>query len=197
MQARAPLFQAETEITLSFPKSDALDRAIKGMKMRDESAAIQVNHLSFTLHPSAFILFASLALLIVTFACNVGQQQRQTNIPEAAQAVINDVTANIEAGRDDLIYREAAEEWRRHATPEQSRAIFETLRAKLGPVKERARQTVHEEQKTAGEMAGHRLVIRYETRFERGQGMETFTLVERDGGRWLLAGYLVNSDALK
>jgi hypothetical protein len=160
---------------------------------------LKLNNFTFILHPSAFVFFVSLALLFVTLGCGAGQQQqrRQTNIPEAAQATIDDVTANIEAARDDLIYREAAEEWRRNATPEQSHAIFETLRAKLGPIKERARQTVHEEQKTAGESAGHRLVIRYETKFDRGEGMETFTLVERDGGRWLLAGYLVNSDALK
>jgi hypothetical protein len=132
----------------------------------------------------------------LTLACNVGQQQRPTNIPDAAQATIDTVTANIEAARDDMIYREAAEEWRRSATPAESKAIFETLRLKLGKIKERARQTVHEEQKTAGDRAGHRLVIRYDTKFERGDGMETFTLVERDG-RWLLAGYLVNSDALK
>jgi len=160
----------------------------------------RLNHLSSILPSSAFIFFASLALLFVTFGCGVSQQQqqrRQTNIPEAAQATMDNVTANIEAARDELIYREAAEEWRRNATPEQSHTIFETLRTKLGPVKERTRQTVHEEQKTAGETAGHRLVIRYETKFERGAGMETFTLVERDGGRWLLAGYLVNSDALK
>lgn len=153
----------------------------------------------FNLKRRAFILhLASFILIFLMFGCGVGQQQqRQTRIPDAAQAALDNVMANIEAGRDDLIYREAAEEWRSTSTPEQSRAIFETLRAKLGPVKERARQTIHEEQKTAGEMAGHRLVIRYETRFERGQGMETFTLVERDGGRWLLAGYMVNSDALK
>lgn len=150
-----------------------------------------LNSFTFILTPLAFILLA------LTLACNVGQQPpQQTDIPEAAQATIDSVTANMEAGRDDLIYAQAAEEWRRTSTPEQSRAIFETLRVKLGPVKERARQTVHEEQKTAGQAAGHRLVIRYETKFERGAGMETFTLVERDG-RWLLAGYLVNSDALK
>ncbi|HVG33077.1 MAG TPA: DUF4019 domain-containing protein [Pyrinomonadaceae bacterium] len=160
----------------------------------------KLNNFTFILPSSAFIFFVSLALLFVMSGCGASQQQqqrRQTNIPEAAQATIDDVTANIEAARDDLIYAQAAEEWRRNATPEQSRAIFETLREKLGPIKERARQTVHEEQKTAGESAGHRLVIRYETKFDRGEGMETFTLVERDGGRWLLAGYLVNSDALK
>jgi hypothetical protein len=164
---------------------------------RMKARLLKLNDFTFILHPSAFIFFVSLALLFLTFACNVGQQQQQTDIPDAAQATIDSVTANIEAGRDDAIYAQAAEEWRRNATPEQSRAIFETLRTKLGPIKDRARQTVHEEQKTAGEAAGHRLVIRYETKFERGAGMETFTLVERDGGRWLLAGYLVNSDTLK
>ena len=148
-------------------------------------------------HPSSFILHPFLfgVLLILTLACNAGQQ-RQTSIPDAAQATIDAVTANIEAARDDMIYREAAEEWRRTATAEQSKATFETLRLKLGKIKERARKTVHEEQKTAGEAAGHRLVIRYDTKFERGDGMETFTLIERDG-RWLLAGYMVNSDVLK
>jgi hypothetical protein len=138
-----------------------------------------------------------LALLILSLGCSVGpQQERQSSIPEEAQATVNRVTADMEAGQDEKIYREAAEEWRRNATPDQSRAIFEMLRQKLGHVRERARQTVHDEQKTGGETPIHRLVIRYETKFEHGDGMETFTLLERDG-RWLLAGYMVNSDALK
>ncbi len=130
--------------------------------------------------------------------CSVGQQQRErpSSIPAEAQTTVDRVTAQIEAGNDEELYREAAEEWRRSSSPEQSRAIFETLRAKLGKIKERARQTVHDEQRGSGQGAAHRLVIRYETRFERGEGMETFTLLERDG-RWLLAGYFVNSDALR
>jgi Protein of unknown function (DUF4019) len=168
--------------------------------MKDEGERMKARRFKvkgFILHPSSFRLHPFLfgVLLILTLACSAGQKVR-TDIPDAAQATIDAVTANIEAGRDDLIYREAAEEWRRTATPEQSRAIFETLRLKLGKLKERARQTVHEEQKTVGEGAVHRIVIRYDTKFEHGDGMETFTLVERDG-RWLLAGYLVNSDALK
>ena len=154
-----------------------------------------LNSFSFILHPSSFIL---LLLLTLSFGCSVGQQQqeRPSSIPDEAQATVDRVTADIEAGRDEKIYSEAAEEWRRGATPEQSRATFELLRTKLGKVKERARQTVHDEQKAGGESPLHRLVIRYETKFEHGDGMETFTLLERNG-RWLLAGYLVNSDALK
>ena len=163
--------------------------------MKDEVKARERWKHSFP--PSAFRLPPFLfALLILAAACGVGQQQRETGIPEGAQATIDRVTADIEAGRDEKIYTEASEEWRRSSKPEQSKAIFEMLRLKLGRAKERARKTVHDEQKAGGAAASHHLVIRYETKFERGDGMETFTLVERDG-RWLLAGYLVNSDALK
>ncbi|HYY56888.1 MAG TPA: DUF4019 domain-containing protein [Pyrinomonadaceae bacterium] len=163
--------------------------------MKDEVKAFKSLKRSF--HPSSFILHPFLfVLLILTAACGVGQQQRESSIPEEAQATIDRVTADIEAGRDEKIYTEAAEEWRRSSTPEQSKAIFEMLRLKLGKARERARKTAHDEQKAGGAATTHHLVIRYETKFERGDGMETFTLVERDG-RWLLAGYLVNSDALK
>lgn len=162
--------------------------------MKDEIKSFKFNTHSFRLPPSAFILFSFLMLAV---GCNVGSQQRQSSIPEDAQACVDRVTADMEAGRDEKIYSEAAEEWRRNATPDESRAIFEMLRAKLGKVRERVRQTAHDEQKTTGgETPFHRLVIRYETKFERGEGMETFTLLERDG-RWLLAGYMVNSDSLK
>jgi Protein of unknown function (DUF4019) len=149
-------------------------------------------------HASASRLYPSLfALLLLSLACNVGPpRQSENSIPAEAQATVDRVTAQLEAGRDEEIYREAAEEWRRTSTPEQSAAIFETLRAKLGRIKERARQTVHDEQRTGGDGTVHRLTLRYATKFERGEGMETFTLLERDG-RWLLAGYAVNSDALK
>jgi len=170
----------------------------KEKRMKDEGGRMKewllnLNAINFILPPSSFILFS---LLVLAVGCNVGQEQRQSSIPEQAQATVDRVTADIEAGRDEKIYSEAAEEWRRTSTPEQSHAIFEMLRAKLGKVRERARQTVHDEQKTGGETPIHRLVIRYETKFEHGEGMEAFTLLERDG-RWLLAGYMVNSDALK
>jgi hypothetical protein len=154
----------------------------------------------YSFHPSSLRPhpFLFVALLLLTPGCRVGQQREmQANIPDEAQARVERVASQIEAGRDEEIYGEAAEEWRRTSTPEESRAIFETLRLKLGKTKERARQTVYDEQRTGGAGAeDHRLVIRYETRFERGAGMETFTLVERNG-RWLLAGYMVNSDTLK
>jgi len=45
-------------------------------------------------------------------------------------------------------------------------------------------------------IAGHSLIVIYQTSFEHGDGMETFTLIERNG-QWYLAKYYVTSTALK
>ena len=80
---------------------------------------------------------------------------------------------------------------------EESRANLERLRTGLGNVLSRAPLGAQErESGAAGDLAGHTLVVSYNTKFERADAMETFTLVERQG-RWLLARYAVNSNALK
>jgi hypothetical protein len=45
-------------------------------------------------------------------------------------------------------------------------------------------------------LKGHAFIVTYQTKFERGEGMETFTLIEQNG-RWVLARYLATSTALK
>ncbi len=102
------------------------------------------------------------------------------------------MSADIAAGRYEKIYTEAAEEWRQATTLEQANETFRTLKSKLGNVRSRSFHSATEQDTTSG----HSFVITYKTSFERADGMETFTLVERDG-RWLLARYFVNSDALK
>lgn len=139
---------------------------------------------------SLLFLFASLAFS----ACNVGE--RQSGIPPAAQATIETVTRDISEEHYEKIYTEAAEEWRREATLGQSNNTFSTLKTKLGNVRGRTLLTGKQQQNTNNGTASNSLVLRFNTTFERGEGMETFTLLERDG-RWLLAGYSVNSNALK
>ena len=130
------------------------------------------------------------ALLILTTRCTL--QANRGGIPPQAQATIETVTADIKEGRYEKIYAEAAEEWRQAATPEQASATFKTLKDKLGSVRSRSYHSATEQETTGG----HSFVITYTTSFERAEAMETFTLVERDG-RWQLARYFVNSDALK
>ena len=130
-------------------------------------------------------------ILLFSVACN--PDPRQSGIPPLAQERIDTVSADITEGRYEKIYNEASAEWKQTATLEQSNAIFNRLKTNLGNVKGRTYQTARAEEQGA---SGQMLVVRYHTSFERGEGMETFTLVERDG-HWLLAKYFVTSDALK
>ena len=75
-------------------------------------------------------------------------------------------------------------------------ATFERLREKLGRASVRNLQTAREEQTSTAPVAGHSLIAIYQTSFEQGHAMETFTLVEHDG-KWYLAKYFVSSTALK
>ena len=133
----------------------------------------------------------SFALLV---ACSVGQ--KRSGLPSGAQSSIDNITADIARGDYEKIYADAAEEWRRTAKPEESRANLERVRTGLGNVLSRAPLGAQERESDGGDLAGHTLVVSYNTKFERADAIETFTLVERSG-RWLLARYAVNSNALK
>jgi hypothetical protein len=147
---------------------------------------------AFKLKVSRRLPFAFLILNFALLSAGCTLKANRGGIPPQAQATVDAAVADIAAGRYDKIYTEAAEEWRRAATPEQASATFKTLKDKLGNVKSRSFHSATEQDTTGG----HTFLITYTTSFERAEGMETFTLVERDG-RWQLARYFVNSDALK
>jgi len=117
-------------------------------------------------------------------------------MPAGAQTVLDTSIEDIDAGRYEKLYHEAADEWRNDTTLDESKATFQKLHDKLGKVRSRALQNVREEQTSTAPIAGHSVVALYQTSFEQGGGMETFTLVERSG-RWYLARYYVTSNALK
>ena len=151
---------------------------IKNAKWKIKSCLFAFNFAFLILH---FAFFSACAL-----------KASRTGIPPQAQAVIDTVSNDIAEGRYEKIYNEAADEWRQATTLEQSNATFKRLKDKLGDVKSRSFHTANEEDKPGA----HSFIIDYKTTFDHGDGMETFTLVERNG-HWLLARYFVNSDALK
>ena len=132
------------------------------------------------------------ALLIGACAAS----QKRQGIPPEVESTIGTINEEIAAERYDKIYNEASELWRQDATLDESTATFKTLRAKLGLVESRTMQSATEQQNSSGPLKGRAYIVTYRTKFQNGEGMETYTLVERDG-RWLLARYFVNSTALK
>lgn len=140
-------------------------------------------------------LVAIVLLLAATaFACGVNNQRQR--LPAEVEEVVASIGGNLDQERYDQIYLESSDLWKRDVTLEQSNEVFKTLHSKLGKVESRSLHSAAEQQNSGGQLKGHVFILTYETRFERGSGMETFTLIEQNG-RWLLARYLVNSTDLK
>ena len=140
--------------------------------------------------------FALIGLLLAAMACACGIANQGKRVPAEVEDVVTTIGSNIDQERYDQIYSESADLWKRDATLEQSNQVFKTLRTKLGKVESRSLHSATEQQNSGGPLKGHIYILQYETRFERGRGMETFTLTEENGS-WRLARYLVNSTDLK
>jgi len=131
--------------------------------------------------------------LFLSISCSEGI--RRSGIPAGAQSALDTSIEDIDAGRYDKLYNEAADEWRRNVSLDESKATFQRLRDKLGTARRRDLQTAREEQTATAPIAGHSVVVIYQTSFDHGEGMENFTLLEH-GGKWYLAKYFVSSTAL-
>ena len=117
-------------------------------------------------------------------------------MPAEVLEVVTNVGDLMAQERYEQIYNEASERWKQDATLEKSNETFKTLRSKLGRVETRSLNSATEQENSSGVLKGHVFILSYETHFERGDGMETFTLIE-ENGQWRLARYFVNSTALK
>jgi len=148
--------------------------------------------MSETRYPLIFLVVI-LSVLTVA-ACR--QDVDRGRVPTEVQEVITSVGDDIAQERYEKIYNESSELWKRDASLEQSNEVFKTLRTKLGKVESRSLHSATEQQNSGGTLKGHVFILSYETRFERGDGMENFTLIE-ENSRWALARYFVNSTALK
>jgi basic membrane lipoprotein Med (substrate-binding protein (PBP1-ABC) superfamily) len=142
---------------------------------------------------SEIFLIVFLSSLTVV-ACR--QDAERGRVPSEVQEVITTVGDNITQERYEQVYSESSELWKKDVTLEQSNEVFKTLRTKLGKVESRTLHSASEQQNSGGTLKGHVYILGYQTRFERGDGMETFTLIE-ENGRWRLARYFVNSTALQ
>jgi len=136
-----------------------------------------------------------IAVSLLCFSCSQ-QPARRSGVPAGAQTVLDRSIEDIDAGRYEKLYHEAADEWRTESTLDESKATFQRLRERLGNVRTRNFQNAREEQTSSGPNKGHSVVIAYQTTFDRGEGMETVTLLER-GGQWYLGRYFVSSTALR
>ena len=157
--------------------------------MKPSSVTAAVLRFAPTLRPTLILLAFS-----ISFSCAPRGERR--TIPPEVESAIAGVGDDVVGGRYEKIYNEASELWRQDASLEESVATFKTLQTKLGTVENRTLQSATEQENSGGPLKGRAYIVTYRTKFQNGEGMETFTLVERNG-RLLLARYFVNSTALK
>ena len=139
------------------------------------------------------LLVIFLSIPIVS-ACR--EPAERSRVPSEVQEVVTNLGDLIAQERYEQIYNESSELWKKDVSLEQSNEVFKTLRTKLGKVENRTLHSANEQENSGGVLKGHVFILSYQTRFERGEGMETFTLIEQNG-RWQLARYLVNSTDLR
>ena len=161
-----------------------MDRSVSNVR------SPRVSKGSFRGMPSLTVGLLTIIFLGLGVSCT--QRTRRSGLPSGAQVALDTAIEDINAGRYEKLYNDAAPEWRADATIEKSNAKLDRIREKLGRPGVRNQQTAREEQTGAG----HALIVIYQTSFERGEGMETFTLVDHRG-RWQLAKYFVSSTSLK
>ena len=140
------------------------------------------------------------SVLLVIFSISIVSACRETTergrVPSEVQEVVTSIGDLMAQERYEQIYNDSSDLWKKDVTLEQSNEVFKQLRTKLGKVENRTLHSATEQENSGGPLKGHVFILSYETRFEHGQAMETFTLIEQNG-RWQLARYLVNSTALK
>ena len=142
--------------------------------------------------PRLSILSVAVFLTFTVAAC---QDVERSRVPAEVQEVVAHVGDLITQEQYERIYSESSERWKQDVTLEQSNETFKTLHTKLGKVESRALHSATEQENSGGVLKGHVFILSYQTRFERGEGMETFTIIE-ENGQWRLARYRVNSTAL-
>jgi len=138
----------------------------------------------------------ALLLLSLTSLVGCGLKSERRGLPPEVETVIGTVTDDIAAERFEKIYNEAADLWKQELTLDETVTVFKTLREKLGKMENRSLHSAAAQNNSGGPLKGNVFIVTYQSRFEKGEGMETFTLVQRDH-EWQMARYFVNSTALK
>ena len=155
-----------------------------------------LGYLSYRFTRSSFVLKSLLLTLALSIVGACGLKSESRGIPAEVEALITSVTVDIAAERYEKIYNEAADLWKQELDRDETVAVFKTLKAKLGKMENRTLHSATEQHNSGGPLKGNVFILSYQTRFEKGEGMETFTVVQRDN-QWQLARYFVNSTALK
>lgn len=108
-----------------------------------------------------------------------------------AERSVSQFHGDLNAGRFGQIHDQAGKEWKNAATKSDAVKLFSAVRTKLGPFVSAIQESWRVNHGTGGTL----VVVQYRSRFQKGEGTETFTFrSNRDGAQ--LVDYNINSNAL-
>jgi hypothetical protein len=128
------------------------------------------------------ILFAYLA-----WQWSAGLEQGQ----KLADAAVGRFHADLDEGNYEQIYLDADETFRKGGNKEEFIKLIDAMHRKLG----NTRRAILVDTSTNATLSGTFITTRYSTNFEKGQALETFTWVKRNG-LLVLHEYNIQSNAL-
>lgn len=131
---------------------------------------------------------ATVALVLATAALAGCSMKEDMTATDAAVARFHQ---QLDAGRLDDIVQTSAPEMKASANAAMFGPILAAVHRKLGRTAGTRRLGFNDQQNTAG----HFVAVTFHTKFERGEGNESFTF-KLDDGHPTLAGYNVNAPAL-
>lgn len=125
------------------------------------------------------------AAMLVVAACTGGENLA------AAEKEIGRFHANLNAGEFTRIHEGAGPQWKQTTSKTDAESIFRAIRTKLGPYEAGKQNGWRVNYGTGGTL----VVVRYESHFQKGDAIETFTF-RRSGDNAQLVGYNINSKTL-
>ena len=126
-----------------------------------------------------------LASCLFLAACSGGKDVAR------AEQNIERFHAQLNAGNLEMIHNQTGSEWKGATTKPDAIKLFSAVRTKLGPFKSGKQNGWHVNYGTGGKM----ILVQYQSEFERGTAVETFTFKE-SGEKIQMVGYNINSPTL-
>jgi hypothetical protein len=120
--------------------------------------------------------------VLLVFGCSAGEAKKS-----AETDTVPAFHAQYDRSDFEAIYKNARDEFREATSRDDFDKFMSAVRRKLGKVKSSSRQTWNVNVGTGGT----RIVLTFQTEFEYGKGIETFTFLN---GK--LLGYNINSNTL-
>lgn len=134
---------------------------------------------------------AVMALVIIFYP--IYQRQPDSELVDSAQAAAVQFLEEVDNGHYERSWRGAASYLQEEVPLDQWQQRLSAVRSAAGALEQREREDYsYTREAREGIPEGEYMVFTYQTTFRNAEVTETLTLMRRDDGPWLVAGYFID-----